>query len=405
MKNYYQLAALAAVVIFATCVGGGVAYAERTESRYVHGLAPQMSNLKNQGSALQDSAFKQQDLLPIYGSSELNIANPYHASQVFGSYPTGFTIFPVGKAATTDLIMLQDLAAVGTDLKGKKVAISLSAGWFFGNMAGAHGYAGNFSFLHAYALAFSSDLAYGTKHEAAARMLQYPKTLEDDPFLKFALERLADNSTWSRVVYYSLVPIGKMRIFIIRLQDHWDTLVLIRQKTHDKQPLSDNVTKHATQLDWPTLLIKATQEQQQHAENNPFGFDDTAWKNTFSAQVPKQKHTRNDAQFLKNLSQSAEWTDLDLLVRGAKEMGAQPLILSMPIQGTYYDFVGISLQARQAYYQKLEQIGQKYNVPVVDFSNHDEDKYFLIDPGAHTSREGWVYYDQALDAFYHGNLQ
>ena len=92
------------------------------------------------------------------------------------------------------------------------------------------------------------------------------------------------------------------------------------------------------------------------------------------------------------------------MLKGLKEMGAQPLILSMPYTGVYYSYIGVSKDARQVYYAKLEAMGQSYNVPVIDFSNHDEDKYFSIDSGGHLSSEGWVYYDQALDAFYHGVL-
>jgi poly-D-alanine transfer protein DltD len=43
-------------------------------------------------------------------------------------------------------------------------------------------------------------------------------------------------------------------------------------------------------------------------------------------------------------------------------------------------------------------------VPLLDFAEHDTDKYFLIDPWSHLSRKGWIYFDRALDAFYHDAL-
>ncbi|MBI2853992.1 MAG: D-alanyl-lipoteichoic acid biosynthesis protein DltD [Chloroflexi bacterium] len=402
MKSYRLAAALLVILLLLTSTVGGITYARRTEDRYIHALAPQMFSLKNQGTALQASAFRQPDLLPIYGSSELNIANPYHASTLFQTYPTGFTVFPVGKAGTTDLIMLQDMAAVGPDIKGKKVAISLSPPWFFNAMAGADSYAGNFSLLHANALAYSTQVSFAVKQGAARRMLQYPKTLEGDPALKFALERLADGSLLSRAAYYLMLPLGKLWTLVLRLQDHWDTLSLIRKMSQDKkQPLRPEVTRQAAVLDWGTLIPKSIEEQRQHATNNPLGVDDQAWLKTFRDQVAKQKNTRNDAQFLRSLGQAAEWIDLDLLLHGLKDMGVQVLVLSMPLQGTYHQYTGVSEQAHQAYYDKLRQVTQPYGVPVMDFRDHDMDKYFLIDPGAHVSREGWVYYDQALEAFYH----
>src|SRR5262249_17377482 len=84
--------------------------------------------------------------------------------------------------------------------------------------------------------------------------------------------------------------------------------------------------------------------------------------------------------------------------------GADTLLLSQPIPGKYYDRLGISAEARSVYYDRLRQVAGKYNVPVVDFQDHDNDIYFVTDPNSHLSREGWAYYDRALDAFYHGIL-
>ena len=85
-------------------------------------------------------------------------------------------------------------------------------------------------------------------------------------------------------------------------------------------------------------------------------------------------------------------------------MGAETLVLSQPLPGTYYDYIGISATARAEYYARLREVAAIYDVPVVDFADHDGDVYFVTDPNSHLSRKGWTYYDRALDAFYHGNL-
>ncbi len=105
------------------------------------------------------------------------------------------------------------------------------------------------------------------------------------------------------------------------------------------------------------------------------------------------------------MENSAEWTDLDIVLRILKDAGAQPLLLGRPMNADYYSAVGISESAQQQFYVKLHQVAQRYDVPVVDFQDHAQDKYFGVDPAPHTSREGWVYVDQAMDAFYHGVLK
>jgi len=393
-----HLISAAAVLLLVTAVlTGGTLYARWVEGRYIHALAPQMFEQKNQGSALQRAAFRQPDLLPVYGSSELPISTPYHASALFRDYPTGFTIFPVGKPATTSLIWLQELAAVGPDLRGKKVVLSLSPSTFFvHDMIDPESYAGNFSLLHASELAFSSQLSFAVKEGAARRMLDYPATLQQAPLLKFALEKLADGSALNRIFYYAVLPLGKLQIVVLRLKDHWETLAFLRRQ----DGLRSRVPRQGARLDWPQLLERARRESEQLADNNPFGFDRSFWL-TRADEIAKQKGIHTDQEFLRSLERCSEWADLNLLLHGLKDLGARVLILSMPIKGAYHDYVGISAQARRAYYGKLHQLAKRTGAPVMDFADHDGDCYFLTNWSFHLSREGWLYYDRALDAFFH----
>ena len=132
-------------------------YARSLEYRSITALAAdeamierdgKLAPVKNQGTALQQAALETDCLLPIYGSSELVLHRtynrPFHATNLFRDQPTGFTVFPVGKAQTTCLIMLQKLAAIGPTLEGRKVAVSLSHAWFSDRlMAGRSKYSVN----------------------------------------------------------------------------------------------------------------------------------------------------------------------------------------------------------------------------------------------------------------------
>src|SRR5262249_7213797 len=140
----------------------------------------------------------------------------------------GFSVLSIGTNNTTCLIILQKLAAIGPDLRGKKVVISLSPGSFFNHrMVEKGAYAANFSRLHANALVFSADLSFDLKQAAARRMLEYPRTLRHDWLLRFALKQLADGSLWSRVLYYTVLPLGRLQNLVLRLQDHWEMIRFI----------------------------------------------------------------------------------------------------------------------------------------------------------------------------------
>jgi D-alanine transfer protein len=112
---------------------------------------------------------------------------------------------------------------------------------------------------------------------------------------------------------------------------------------------------------------------------------------------------QEDGSFLYQLNASREWSDLDVLLEVLKELGAQPLILSRPFNGAIWDANGVSRSARQAYYDKLKALVGKYGFPLVEFEDYDGERLFTIDRSSHTSRLGWVYVNQILDAFYHGS--
>jgi D-alanine transfer protein len=76
----------------------------------------------------------------------------------------------------------------------------------------------------------------------------------------------------------------------------------------------------------------------------------------------------------------------------------------MPIAGDLYDQKGISRATRENYYVTLRALAQRYDFPLVDFEQHDEDPGFLYRHQSHLSAKGWIYYDRALDDFFHGRV-
>ena len=122
---------------------------------------------------------------------------------------------------------------------------------------------------------------------------------------------------------------------------------------------------------------------------------------TIRQETLRLRNTRTEELFLSTLERSQEWVDLELLLRELNELGARPLLLSMPIHGGWYDYVGVTYAARRAYYEKLRGISARYHVPVVDFADHDADRSFCRDPMGHLAPNGLLYYDQVLDDFFH----
>ena len=113
---------------------------------------------------------------------------------------------------------------------------------------------------------------------------------------------------------------------------------------------------------------------------------------------------RRRQECLANIQTEIARYTLELLVRELNELGARPLLLSMPIHGGWYDYCGVTYTARRAYYEKLRGMSARYHIPVVDFADHDADRSFCRDPMGHLAPGGLLYYDQVLDGFFHDTI-
>jgi D-alanine transfer protein len=392
-------AAAAALGLLGLILVGGVVGGLRLEHRYLRLITPELGrskdltaahsegiqrleHVKNQGLALQRLAFRESDLLPLYGSSELMKPIPEKASLFFRQYPTGFDVFPVGKAGATSIILLQKIAAANP-ARNAKVALSISPGWFI-RPGDGHYYDGNFSSQQALALVFHPRLSFSLKRDLARRMLEFPETLERRPLLHFTAKHLASGTSEDRTLYYLAQPLGVAVKGVNCAQDHLETsLYILSHRRHwgaepQRQPAS---------LEWDRLLATAAANE---------------------APPPHYKFRRKfdtESAFTHTLQAAPEWRDFELLLRTCKELHLRPLVLSMPPPTNFLEQQGISDAAIGTYLTRLEALGRRYHVPVEAFRDHFADAGFLADNHDHLSGKGWMYYNRALDDFFHSTAK
>src|SRR5438874_3776172 len=219
--------ALIACALPIAVLGGGRLLAICLEEKTIHATAPRDFFIKNQGLALQRAAARAPNILLLYGSSELIDPVPNRASDFFSSAPSGFQVCPVGKAGTTSLIILQKLAALGSELRGRKVVISLSASSFLTPALRPEFYAGNFSLPAASGILFGDGIDLNLKAAIAKRMLQFPDPLAENGLLHLAASCLASGRPVDRIVLMAIWPLGKLQNIMLDLQDHFEALVYI----------------------------------------------------------------------------------------------------------------------------------------------------------------------------------
>ena len=76
----------------------------------------------------------------------------------------------------------------------------------------------------------------------------------------------------------------------------------------------------------------------------------------------------------------------------------------MPIEDIRLEVYGLEKEARLAYVQRLEGMARQFGYPMLLFREHEKDPAFLYDFQDHLSAEGWLFYNKALDDFFHERI-
>ncbi len=131
------------------------------------------------------------------------------------------------------------------------------------------------------------------------------------------------------------LPLGQLDILITRLQDHYEVWNFLQN-----HPNLDPVTqRQARTIDWDAEIAKADAQQKAIANNNPFGIENTTWIQQYHQVLDVSQPGSGDQRYITSLNNSEEWGDFAILLEVLNELGAQPLLLSCPINGTLVDCI------------------------------------------------------------------
>ncbi len=399
----HLISGLAALFFFGSMIFLFDRYTTSLENKSIYTLASMELPQTYFGSVIQQAAVRKPDLLPIIGSSEMLIGDSAaRGTAFFAEYPTGFNVINISNGGNTSLNMAQDLAAIGPSLKGRKIVISFTPIMFTVKKASRYAYNGNFSRLHAVALVFSPNLSLEVKELAARRMVEYPEILSrsNDFTLQFALRNLAGGTILNRIAYSFVYPLGMLDSLVLHMQDHFEIWSILHNlPAPDQEPLRNSQT-----INWEHEISQARARQAAITNNNPYGIENASWINDYNQLLIVKEPGSGDNTFIASLQGSKEWNDLEILLIVLKELGAKPLLLSRPFPGTLYVAEGVSPKSLQYFYTRLENLANKYAIPVVTFQEYTNDPYFSIDTSSHPSQEGWMIVNETLDGFYHDSL-
>ncbi|MFJ5712956.1 D-alanyl-lipoteichoic acid biosynthesis protein DltD [Neobacillus sp. NPDC093127] len=354
----------------------------------VNQAATELNPFMFQGKYVQQKMLENKQFLPIYGSSELARLDRFHPANYFKETGEDFTPFLVGRGGTESLIHFLNFSEHTDQLKGKKIVFVLSPQWFQPNGTDESHFAPNYSSLQGYDFAFNKNINPAVKKMAIKRLLTF-SPIKNDPMLSIMFQAEITNDPWTKRGAAIVRPFACAYRNLMVKKDLYYTLAGGSTRNREINPQVNNMS-------WEQLAAQAEQVGKSKSTNNPFYVSNYQY-NKIKKMVPSLKDKKGKASYGK----SPEYDDFQLVLDLLKESGAQPLFISVPVNGSWYDYTGFPKEGRTLYYERIKKQIESEGFQIADFSDHEYDPYFMKDT-IHIGWKGWVYADKAIKEFYEG---
>ncbi len=330
------------------------------------------------------------DVIPVFGSSEFDHlkGTAYHPTQMFSK--TTFHPMLIGTGYYQCLGHAITLASIGESMTNKKAVLILSPQWFKKEGVVDQAFASRFSETHYLAMLDNEKLSDKTKEYIQNRT---NKLLKVDP------------PTLERVQMYERIDQGEGSFWDKAYKKFWNAFLDEKERFSlvagmkragikmdgKKQPKKED-------LDFEQYKEKAVAECAGE-EQNPFYFDSKYYRKLKKI-LPGKKGSSKQAR--NGYSVSPEYDDLKSFLDVCKDMGIEPMLVMMPVNGYYYDYTEFPKEARQKYYQNIRDIAEEYGAKLADFSEDEYTPYFFCDR-VHLGKKGWVDVNESIYRFYQEN--
>ncbi|MFV0518342.1 MAG: D-alanyl-lipoteichoic acid biosynthesis protein DltD [Aminipila sp.] len=323
----------------------------------------------------------------VFGSSEFQHGQKtiYHPKKMFKDFK--FNPMLIGAGYYQCLQHAITLTAIGDEIKTKKVVLLLSPSWFRKEGVKDTAFSSRFSENAYLEMLENNEISSETKDY----IIQRTRKLLN-----------VDDATLKRVEIYNKVELGQESSFM----DRFNYYVYKNVNTEKSRQSvifqwyttmfgeKQNNVRADRDINWKEYEAKA-QIQGERKSDNPFYMTPLG----FAKVQCKYNGKKIERKFVNCYSESPEYDDLRCFLDICKEMNVEPLLVSLPVNGYWYDYTGFPKETRSKYYENIRNIAAEYNVELADLSNEEFNKYFFED-SVHLAGKGWVKVNEILYDFY-----
>ena len=320
----------------------------------------------------------------LLGSSELvaTINEDYHPNKIFNY--NDFNIMQIGTSYSQNIIQATTLGSIEGSMTKRKVAIIESVQWFEKDGTHQDAFLNKASQEHIFQTLSNKKISKDTKEKLIDRIIEITKgnKLQNDLYKK----------------YKSYFIEGK-GAFIDKKLLEFDNAIYsfkLKQTFYQKRAKSDypSLGDKTPDYDWEKMTNQFVEEVKKKTDNNDYAVDNNYYNTYLKDRYASLKDSNKDLSYL----ESPEYSDMELFLTVAKELGIEVEVIIFPVNGKWNDYTGISREMREKTYKKIEDVAKSHGATVLNYGNREYDNYFLFDV-MHVGVKGWMEVEKELYKF------
>lgn len=325
----------------------------------------------------------------VLGSSELSAADELaYPPSLFNNGNSNYNMILMGAGYLQGVPQAVNVGALQNNIKNGKVVLILSPQWFSESGLTSDAYCSRFEEANYIEFLKNANISAATKTAVSNRM---EVLLASDPA---TLQRVKQYN--AIYLHHSLNPVSYAKLWAYEAFINAKTRFELARELDNLEEVGGSLVE-AENLDFDALKQQAFTVGEEECTNNSFGVYDDYYDTYLREDIEGLKGSKESETF----AVSPEYDDFRLFLDVCKETGIEPLIISMPVNGRWYDYTKHSKADRNTYYQNIRNICSEYDVKLVDYSDREYELYFLKDV-MHMGWKGWVHLDRDVYSFFRG---
>lgn len=340
------------------------------------------NKVKDQGLALQNLSIKNNHLL-VLGSSELDTNPNLHVltdpTKFFPNQNVSKEVDIIGSPGCDGLITAIRLGAL-TGVETVPVIYSSSMSWFIGKEYYKAGIQRNISELQYYAFMDNPRVSDNLKHYISKEIAYETKSVGLFNELYFYSWINASDSITHKLLKGIFTPYFVMRKRFLILRDNLKAFKLVKK-------YRGKYRYQIHEIDWDYGEETYTNQALKYSiSTNDAG---NVYKKYYDSVINKPNWRKLKNRFLSDdLIHSKEFTYHKVVMDVSRDIRLKPFTLIYSANGYAYDYYGMGLQKRTAFYQKMENMQNDYGYPYLNTQFLEYMPYTFRD-NVHFTSKGW----------------